>query len=113
MLRTDINRLLRGPYSGPLSFLFSLFNIFIRRLFTAKWFTKVDIRMVFYKIYIAKGDKYLTAFYIQFSLFKWLITPFGLTGAPITDFTIVYLNNILIYTLGLKEDYIGCIKDIL
>ncbi|GAO20145.1 hypothetical protein UVI_02047580 [Ustilaginoidea virens] len=79
----------------------------------AKWFIKVDIYAVFYKIHIVKGDKYLTVFYMRFGLFEWLIIPFGLTGAPIMDFAIIYLDDVFIYTLGLREDYMGRIKDIL
>jgi hypothetical protein len=54
----------------------------LRNLTGAKWLTKVDVMLVFYKIRIAKGHEYKTAFRTRYGLFEWLVTLFGLTGAP-------------------------------
>ena len=59
------------------------------------------------------------AFRTRYKLFEYLIIPFGLTGAPATfqwyinwvlynyldEFYTAYVNNILIYTSGLLQDY--------
>ena len=58
-------------------------------------------------------------FRTRYGLFKYLIIPFGLTGAPaifqwyinwvfcdyLDEFCTVYVDNILIYTSGLLRDY--------
>ena len=56
----------------------------LRLLSGARWFTKMDVRSAFHRIRIAEGDEALTAFRTRFGLFKWLICPFGLAGAPAT-----------------------------
>ena len=56
----------------------------LRQLSTAVWFTKLDVNAAFYKIRIKEGDEWKTAFRTQYGLYEWLITPFGLTGAPAT-----------------------------
>ena len=49
-----------------------------------RYFTKLDIIMAFYKIRIAKGQEWITAFRTRYELFEYLVIPFGLTGAPAT-----------------------------
>jgi hypothetical protein len=46
-----------------------------------KYFTKIDIVFAFNNIRMKKGQKYLIAFRIRFSLYESLVMPFGLTGA--------------------------------
>ena len=50
----------------------------------ARYFTKFGITAVFYKIHIVKDQKWITIFRIHYGLFEYLITPFGLTRAPVT-----------------------------
>ncbi|CBF89286.1 hypothetical protein AN0536.2 [Aspergillus nidulans FGSC A4] len=50
----------------------------------AKWFTKLDVSAAFHKIWIAKGQEWMTAFRTRYGLFEWLVTPFGLANAPST-----------------------------
>jgi RNase H-like domain found in reverse transcriptase/Reverse transcriptase (RNA-dependent DNA polymerase)/Integrase zinc binding domain len=84
----------------------------------AKWFTKLDVIAAFNKIRIAPGHEWLTAFNTRFGLFEWLVTPFGLTGAPSTfqrfinmtlqefqDFVSAYIDDILIFTDGSREEH--------
>ena len=49
----------------------------------AKWLTKVDIRSAFHRLRVAEGDEWKTAFRTRFGLFEWLVTLFGLAGAPL------------------------------
>ena len=74
---------------------------------------------VFYKIHIAKGQEWITVFYTRYGLLEYLVISFGLTGAPVIfqwyvnwvlrdyldKFCTVYVDNILIYTSGLLQDY--------
>ena len=90
----------------------------LRSLSKAKWFIKLNIIVAFYKIRIREGDKWKTAFRTRYRLYKYLITPFGLIGAPTTfqryinwiikdflDFYTVYIDDMLIYSDGLLKDY--------
>ena len=84
-----------------------------------KYFTKLNITAVFYKIRIAKGQKWITVFRTHYRLFEYLIIPFGLTKTPATfqryinwalrnylnKFYPAYVDNILIYTSGLLQNY--------
>ena len=85
----------------------------------ARYFTKLDITAAFHKIRIAKGQEWITAFRTHYKLFEYLITPFGLTGAPATfqryinwvlrdyldKFCTAYVDNILIYTSGSLQNH--------
>ena len=85
----------------------------------ARYFTKLNITAVFYKIRIAKGQKWIIVFRTRYGLFEYLITLFSLTRAPVNfqwyinwvlrnylnEFYTAYVNNILIYTSGLLRDY--------
>ena len=46
--------------------------------------TKFDVSAAFHKIRVAKGEEWKTAFRTRYGLYEWLVTPFGLTGAPAT-----------------------------
>ena len=50
----------------------------------AKYFIKLNITAAFYKIRIVKGQELITVFRTHYGLFKYLIIPFSLTGAPVT-----------------------------
>jgi hypothetical protein len=86
----------------------------LERIGKARWFTKLDVIAAFHKIRIAEGHEWLTAFRTRFGLFEWLVTPFGLAGAPSTfqryinwslreyldDFVSAYLDDVLVFTEG-------------
>jgi hypothetical protein len=65
-------------------YLLPLINETLRSLSKAKWFIKLDVITAFHKIRIKEGDEWKTAFRTRYGLFEWLVTPFGLTGAPAT-----------------------------
>lgn len=93
----------------------------------AKWFTKLDVRAAFHKLRIKEGDEWKTAFRTRFGLFEWLVTPFGLCGAPATFQRYInsalrpfldiscsaYLDDVLIYSDGTKEDHDNKVEQIL
>jgi hypothetical protein len=68
---------------------------------------------------VAQGEEWKTAFRTRYSLFKWRVAPFGLTGAPaafqqyinsvlqdyLDDFVSAYVDDILIYSTGSLQDH--------
>jgi hypothetical protein len=91
-----------------------------------KFYTKLDIIIVFNRIRIAEKQEYLTAFNIHYSLFEILVILFGLSNTLVIFqvwineilylyldvFCIVYINDILVYLNDLLE-YKKYIKKIL
>jgi len=53
-------------------------------LYSAKYFTKLDIIAAFNWIRITEGHKWLIVFITRFRLYKILVTLFGLYNAPAT-----------------------------
>ncbi|KAL2104482.1 hypothetical protein VUR80DRAFT_423 [Thermomyces stellatus] len=76
------------------------------------YFSKIDIKDAYYRIRIAEGDEWKTAFRTRYGLFEYTVMPFGLTNAPATfqhyistalsdlldSCCIVYLDDILIFS---------------
>ncbi|KHJ34306.1 hypothetical protein EV44_g4348 [Erysiphe necator] len=54
----------------------------LRSISKVTWITKVDVRAAFHKLRVRKEDEEKTAFRTRFGSFEWLVTPFGLQGAP-------------------------------
>jgi hypothetical protein len=91
----------------------------LRTIGQAKWFTKLDVSAAFYKIRVAEGDEWKTAFRTRYGLFEWLVTPFGLANAPSTfqkyinwalreyldEFCSAYIDDVLIYTNGSRTEH--------
>ncbi len=91
-------------------------NIF-NRLSRAKVFSRIDLRLGYYEIWVAKGDEEKTACRTRYGSYKFLVMPFELTNAPATfcilmndifrewldDFVVVYIDDILIYRGSLEE----------
>jgi hypothetical protein len=55
----------------------------LAQLSKAKIYTKLDIIVVFNRIYITEGQEYLTAFNIRYGLYETLVILFGLSNAPV------------------------------
>lgn len=99
----------------------------LRSLSKAKWLTKLDVIAAFHKVRIEKGDEWKTAFRTRYGLYEWLVTPFGLTGAPATfqryinhtlrefldEFCSAYIDDILIYSNGSLADHRKKVKKVL
>jgi hypothetical protein len=91
----------------------------LQNILKACWFTKLDVIAAFHKIRIAEGDEWLTAFRTRYRLYEWLVTSFGLANAPSTfqkyinwtlqdfldEFCSAYLDNILVYTCGSRQQH--------
>ena len=56
----------------------------LRTIAPAKYISKVDVISAFHRIRVKDGDEWKMAFNTRFGLYEWLVTPFGLTGAPAT-----------------------------
>jgi hypothetical protein len=96
------------------------------RLSQAKLYTKIDLRVGYNNIRIAKGEEWKTAFRTRYGSYEYLVMPFGLTNAPATfqyfmndifhDLldvcVVVYLDDILIYSNDL-ETHCSQVKDVL
>lgn len=54
----------------------------IQMLSNSTWLSKVDVRSAFHRLRISEGDEWKTAFRTRFGSYEWLVTPFGLAGAP-------------------------------
>jgi len=94
-----------------------LISEMLDRLRGARIFTKLDLRNPYHLIRIKEVDKYKTEFQIRYGQFEYQVMPFGLTNGPptfqayiddclrpyINDFTVCYLDNILICSTNEKE----------
>lgn len=99
----------------------------LRTISKATWITKVDVRAAFHKLRIREGDEWKTAFRTRFGSFEWLVTPFGLAGAPaafqryineslgdyLDRFCTAYLDDVLIYTTGDIGDHWEKVNEVL
>ena len=99
----------------------------LRQLSQATWFTKLNVIAAFHKIRIKEGDEWKTAFHTRYSLYEWLVTPFGLSGAPATfqryinrtlreyldEFCTAYIDDVLIYSNGSLADHRSKVKKVL
>ncbi|KAI0994029.1 hypothetical protein K3495_g14155 [Podosphaera aphanis] len=92
-----------------------------------RYFTKVDVRAAFHRLRIKEGDEWKTAFRTRFGLFEWLVTPFGLAGAPasfqryinstldefLDKFCSAYMDDVLIYSDGSRHDHLVKVRHVL
>lgn len=99
----------------------------LRSLSKARWLTKVDVRAAFHRLRIKAGDEWKTAFRTRFGSFEWLVTPFGLAGAPsafqryinsalgdqLYAICSAYMDDVLIYSDGSYEDHLGKVAQVL
>ena len=95
-------------------------------LIKVKYFIKINLKLGFYFVRMAGGEKWKTAFRYQYGLFEFRVMPMGLINTPTTFQVIInhilhdllnngvlmYINNILIYTKTIEE-YNRLILDIL
>ena len=103
-----------------------LISEILDRVRNAKIYTKLDLRDAYHLIRIREGDEYKTAFRTRYGQFEFRVMPFCLTNAPSTfqsyineclrpfldDFTICYLDDILIYS-NTPEEHEQHVKKVL
>lgn len=91
----------------------------LRMVANATWVSKVDVRAAFHRLRIAKGDEWKTAFRTRFGSYEWLVTPFGLAGAPaafqrwinqvlgdlLGDTCAAYLDDVVIFSESNLNDH--------
>ena len=100
-------------------YLLLLISETLDRLYSAKCFIKLDLKDIYYRLQIKKGDEWKTTFRTCYRHFKYIVIPFGLTNASVIfqvyinkslvglldHFCVVYLDNILIY-LNLSKEHL-------
>jgi hypothetical protein len=78
----------------------------------AKWFTKLDLTVLYHQVRMNPDDVWKTMFKTKFGIFEWKFIPFGLTNAPDTfmrlindifrehvgQFVVIYLDDILVFS---------------
>src|SRR5207253_10403727 len=96
------------------------------RLKGAKYFTKLVIKDAYHNIRIRKGDEWKTTFGTRYSIYEYLVMPFGISNAPaafqrwinrilkryLDICCIVYLDDVLVYSKSLTE-HRGDVRNIL
>jgi hypothetical protein len=83
----------------------------------AKYFSKIDLRTVYYQLRIRLEDMPKTASVTRYGQYEFMVMPFGLTNAPayfmnlmnkvfmeeLDKFVVVFIDNILIYSRSNEE----------
>ena len=89
----------------------------IDRVTGAKYFSKIDLKDVYYRLRIKAGDEWKTAFRTYYGHYEFMVVLMGLINAPITfqayinkalqglvdDFCIIYLDDILVFSKTKEE----------
>ena len=88
------------------------------RLSKASYFTKLDLRLGYWQVWIAVGDERKTTCVTRYGSYEFLVMSFGLTNGPTTfcnlmndvlfdyldAFVVVYLDDIVVYSKTLIEN---------
>ena len=99
----------------------------LRDISQARWVSKVDVISAFHRLRIRAGDESKTAFRTRLGAYEWLVTPFGLCGAPAAFQRFIndtlgpwlgiccsaYLDDVIIYTNGSQSEHRDIVKKIL
>ncbi|RDY00449.1 hypothetical protein CR513_16368, partial [Mucuna pruriens] len=91
-------------------------NDLIKRIQNATIFSKFDLKSGYYQIGVKEEDRYKTTFVVPFGHYEWNVMPQGLKNAPsefqnimndifnkYIEFSLVYLDDILIFSKNLNE----------
>ncbi|KAL2885129.1 retrovirus polyprotein [Ceratocystis lukuohia] len=91
----------------------------LRDIASAKYVSKVDVISAFHRLRVKEGHEPRTVFRTHLGSFEWLVTPFGLSGAPASFQRFInhvlsqwlgitcsaYLDDVVVYTSGSREDH--------
>lgn len=83
----------------------------------ATWFSKIDLKNVFWQVPMKKSDCWKTAFRTHVGLYEFLVMPFGLCNSPATfqrmvnhvldkfnfKFCLGYFDEFIIYSETLEN----------
>ncbi|GBG64349.1 hypothetical protein CBR_g41550 [Chara braunii] len=83
----------------------------------AKYFSKLDLKLVYRQISVRPQDRYKSTFKTGYEHFEWVVMPFGLTNAPTTfqaaltnefrlmldRFVLIYLDDVLAHSRTLED----------
>ena len=102
------------------------------RIQNATMFTKLDLKNGYNLICIAAGEQWKTDFKTKFSLYEYLVMPFGLSKAPSTfqkmmnsvlqpstcrnvpgEGTCAYLDDVLVYLSKGRKDHVRRVNEVL
>ena len=98
----------------------------LRMIASAKWVSKVDVISAFHRIRIRAGDEWKTTFRSRLGSYEWLVTPFGLCGAPASFQRYIndvlqpwldiscsaYLDDVIIFSNGTRAEHRELVKAI-
>ncbi|KAL0190182.1 hypothetical protein M9458_012880 [Cirrhinus mrigala] len=98
----------------------------LEQLWTARFFTKLDLRSTYNLIRIREGDEWKTGFSTTTGHYEYLVMPFGLVNSPsvfqafindvfrdmLNRWVIVYIDDILIYSNSF-HDHINHVRSVL
>ena len=91
----------------------------LKLIASAKWVSNVDVISAFHRVRVREGDEPKTAFKTRLGSYEWLVTPFGLTGAPATFQRYInsvlcaeldiccsaYLDDVVIFSNGTRQEH--------
>jgi hypothetical protein len=107
-------------------YLFLLVGKILNRFNRVAVYTKLDLKKIYYRIRIKKGNEWKTTFKIRYGHFEYKVTSFDFANAPVIFQTyinkvladlininyIIYFDNILIYFIN-RAEYQQYIRQIL
>ncbi|KAI0993252.1 hypothetical protein K3495_g14933 [Podosphaera aphanis] len=104
-----------------------LINDTLRDIASAKYISKVDVISAFHRLRLKEGSEAYSVFRTRLGSFEWLLTPFGLCGAPVAFQHFInhvlakwlgiscsaYLDDVVIYTSGSQHEHPELVKQII
>ena len=106
--------------------LFFLIEKTLNRLINIAYFTKLDLKNAYYRIWIRKNDEWMIVFRTRYDHFEYVVMSFNLINASATfqilinktlqdlinHICVIYFDDILIYSKT-RERYWDCVMQIL